>query len=188
MRWVAAFLALLPSVSLGQSPRAVRRSEITLAYGYSAASTDRGGIALRAGYHGTLHPQVAAGVSLLYSPLDGWGADYSPCPPGSACPYRRTGTGLISVLADLELYADPARFGLYLSVGAGPNFWLERPGAGYRLVPGLAAAVGFDLPAIVARIRVEARYLRLLGSRPNVISLGAGTIGVVLPVCMTGNC
>ncbi len=64
----------------------------------------------------------------------------------------------------------------------------DPPEAGARVAPALTAGAGFDFPMSVARLRVELRYLRLVGSGANGVNLGAATLGVVLPGCPTSAC
>jgi hypothetical protein len=142
-------------------------------------------------YHRVVKPRLAVGASLLYHALDHASAEYAPlraCPLGSACISRYPGTGLVSALLDVELYPDVARVGPFGSLGAGLSGYRDPPDAGRRVVPALAAAVGFDLPVSVARLRIEVRYLRLVGSGANGVDLGAATLGAVLPGCVIRAC
>ena len=183
-------LVLFPSVTWGQLPVASTPVALSAAMGVAAASTNRDGLAYGVAYHRLVRPHVAVGASLLFQPLNHASAQYAPptpCPqPG--CRSQYPGTGLISLLLDVELHADAARVGPYGSIGAGASYYRHPPDAGARVVPALAVGAGFDLPISIARIRVEGRYLRLVGSGVNGVDLGAATLGVVLPGCLTRAC
>jgi len=189
-RSALVLLTLLSSVSRAQEPAGFRPLAVTIAAGFAAASTNRDGSAYGAGIHRVAKPWLVIGAQFLYHPLDHATAQYagpSPCRhPG--CTSERPGAGLFSLLLDVEWHLDPALVGLYGSAGTGAGCYRDPPEGGARVVPALTAAAGFDFPIRVARVRVEVRYLRLVGRGANAVDLGTATLGVVLPGCLTSAC
>jgi len=181
----------VPAVGWGQLPADPGSSAFTAAVGVGWASTGLGGPAYGLGYHRLLRPRVVAGALLLYHAIDHPGADYSPiwsCSRSKQCVVQRPGANLASLLLAIELYPDPARVGPFGSIGVGASYYGRAPDKGSRLVPVLAGAAGFDLPISVARLRLEARYMRLVGVGAGAVDIGAAMVALVLPGCLTRVC
>ena len=188
MRAAALLVLLVPSLAVAQGVVPPGTSFITLGLGYAGASTNRVGATFHVGYHHAWSPRIAAGAQLQYHALDHSAADYAPCTPATCGTPRIPGSALLTLLVDVQAFVEPERVGPYLSLGLAPSYYLEPPDPGDRLLPGLTAAAGFDVPVGSGRIRLEFRYIGLIGAAVNRVDLGAATLGLTFPGCLTRAC
>ncbi len=181
---LAALIAFLPALAHAQAPPAAPPPYVTIAAGLSIASTERSGTALQLGYHRPLHSNLGVATSLSYHTLSRYsGPSYAPCQPGTVCAVPPSpGKGLVGAGLEIELNADRTRVGPYLIFGAGAFFFLHPPEPGTAFAPAGTAAVGFDVPVSVSRLRIELRYQQLVGVDQAAVALGTATVAFAIPV------